>query len=143
MGEWHSYTEPIETLSAEDVNNISNNIIIIKELLENENYSIEELKPIFASNNTQYKDVFDILQNIEYNLDALNDNDVMSAYYGESVKIGEYASNRQDIWRWIQILNDMYEILTHERRKWTVIKCKNGFPTIEGKKIVARGDLIG
>jgi hypothetical protein len=87
--------------------------------------------------------VFDILQNIEYNLTAINQNSVKSAYYVDEVEIGEYASNKDDIWRWVQVLNDLFDILTLEKGAWGYLLLNDGFPIIDGKKILLRGDLIG
>ena len=87
--------------------------------------------------------MFDLLQNIEYNLDVISDNSAKSIYYVEPKVIGDYASNKSDIWRWLQILNEMYNILTGVFPKWQYLLCKDGFPTINGKKILVRGDFIG
>lgn len=139
---WSIYTEPIEILKAEDINNIKENIEIIRSLLIGKGFDVENTKTVQASENTQFIEMFDILSNIEYNLDVISNNEAKSAYYGMPNIIGDYASNREEIWRWIQILNDMYEILNGIKRKWTVLKCKNGYPTIEKQKLVARGDWV-
>ena len=140
---WYNYSEPLEILNATDVEHIKSNIITIRSMLLLKGYKMESLKEVSAKTNTPLNDIFDILQNIEYNLDIINDNDVKSIYYIEPKTIGEYGSNRNDIWRWIQILNEMYNILTGVFPKWQYLLCTDGFPTIDGKKILVRGDLIG
>lgn len=139
---WTVYSKPIEVLSATDINNIKENIEIIRGLLIEKGFTVGSTKNLQASENTQFIEMFDILSNIEYNLDIISDNDAKSAYYVEPKIIGNFASNRDDVWRWIQVLNDMYEILNGTKRKWTVLKCKNGYPTIEKQKLVARGDWV-
>lgn len=101
------------------------------------------IRNIEAYVNTKFIEIFDILFNIEYNLNIISDNICKSAYYVEPKIIGDYASNRDDIWRWIQILNDMYGILTNEKGKWQYLLCNDGLPTIENKKILLRGDVVG
>ena len=140
---WFNYTEPLEILTAADVKHIKSNIATIRSMLLLKGYEVESLKEIYAETNTELNHLFDILQNIEYNLDVISDNDVKSIYYGEPKIIGEYASNREDIWRWLQVLNDMYNILNGSFGKWQYLLCKDGFPTIDGKKILVRGDFIG
>lgn len=139
---WTVYSNPIEVLSATDINNIKENIEIIRGLLIEKGFTVGNTKDFQAGESTQFIEMFDILSNIEYNLDIISDNDAKSAYYVEPKIIGNFASNRDDVWRWIQVLNDMYEILNGTKRKWTVLKCKNGYPTIEKQKLVARGDWV-
>ena len=139
---WYFYSSPLNTLESEDINNISSNIQIIKETLIANGMIASDLQTIEANKNTPFIEMFDILQNIEYNLTAINQNSVKSAYYGEEVEIGEYASNKDDVWRWVQILNDLFDILTQEKGAWGYLLLNDGFPTIDGKKILLRGDLI-
>ena len=141
--DWVTYTEPIEILYASDINNIKENIEIIRSLLIDKGFDIKNTKPAQASENTQFIKIFDILSNIEYNLDIISNNKAKSVYYVDQKTISEYASNRDDIWRWIQILNDMYDILNNKVGLWQYIKTLDGFPTIEGNKLLTRGDLIG
>ena len=140
---WYNYSQPIEILNASDVQHIKSNIITIRSMLLLKGYNVESLYNIIADINTPLINIFDILQNIEYNLDAISDNDVKSIYYIEPKTIGEYASNKDDIWRWISILNEMYNILTGSFGKWQYLLCADGSPTINGKKILVRGDFVG
>lgn len=140
---WYFYSSPLNTLESEDINNISSNIQVIKEILLEKGMVANDLQTVQANKNTPFVEVFDILQNIEYNLTAINQNSVKSAYYVDEVEIGEYASNKDDIWRWIQVLNDLFDILTQEKGAWGYLLLNDGFPIIDGKKILLRGDLIG
>jgi hypothetical protein len=140
---WYFYSSPLKTLDSEDINNISSNIQVIKEMLLEKGMVANELQAVQANNNTPFAEMFDILQNIEYNLTAINQNSVKSAYYVEEIKIGEYASNKNDIWRWLQVLNDLFDILTVKKGAWGYLVTTDSFPIIDGKKILVRGDLIG
>lgn len=139
---WTVYSKPIEVLSATDINNIKENIRIIRTLLIGEGVSVGDIKDFQASENTQFIEMFEILSNIEYNLDVISDNSAKSIYYVEPKVIGDYASNKDDIWRWIQILNDMENILRGKEPKWQYLLCTDGFPTIDNKKILVRGEFI-
>jgi hypothetical protein len=140
---WYNYPLPIDILNASDINNIQSNITTIRNLLIMNGYTVEQLNEIVASPNLLLKDIFDILQSVEYNLDIINNADAKSIYYIEPKTIGEYAPNKTDIWRWLQILNDMYLILTGVFGKWQRLRCADGYPTITGKTILLRGEKLG
>lgn len=140
---WTTYSQPIEILSATDINNIKENIEIIRGLLTEKGFIVDNTKDFRASESTQFIEMFDILSNIEYNLNIISDNICKSAYYVEPKIIGDYASNREDIWRWIQILNDMHDILNGNVGKWQYLVCSDGIVTIENKKLLVRGDSVG
>lgn len=143
MAEWHIYTEPLEVLNAEDVNNIQENIIVISNLLKENGYIAYDLTQFIAYKTSDFIDVYNFLQNIENNLWAISQNSVKSIYFGDEKTLGEYAPNKEEVWRWVQILNDMYGILTGEHGKWQYLLCLDGYPVIRGKKILVRGDTIG
>jgi hypothetical protein len=89
--------------------------------------------------------IVDILNSIEYNLDVLNDTNVKSIYYGESYRAvaGGLAHNTEKIWRWFEVLNDILSIAKGEKGKWGYLLCLDGYPTINGKRLITRGDFIG
>jgi uncharacterized protein YjdB len=140
---WYDYSTALDILNAEDVQRISSNIRIIRSILLTKGYTTDNLNPTDALKTSEFVDMFDILQNIEYNLDIINATDIKSVYYVEPKTIGEYAPNKEEIWRWLQILNDLYGILIGERARWGYLLCTDGCPTIDGKLIILRGDLIG
>ena len=140
---WHDYSTPIEILNVGDIENIKSNMDTIRKLLVFNEYNVEQLVDVNETYGTQFNGVLEILQNIEYNLDILNNNDAKSIYYVEPKTVGEYGSNKDDIWRWIQVLNEMYDILIGTFGKWQYLVCADGYPTINGKKILVRGDIIG
>lgn len=140
---WYDYSTALEILNSEDVERISSNIRTIRSMLLTKGYEVSNLNAVISAKSTELVDIFDLLQNIEYNLDVINSSGIQSVYYVEPKTIGEYASNKEDIWRWLQILNDLYSILTGQRGQWGTLLCTNGYPTIDGKRILLRGDLIG
>lgn len=142
---WYNYTEPLEILNAEDINNAQSNISVIRRVLISKGYSVDNLKTESASYNSELVKIIDILNSVEYNLDIINSTDVISAYYNESYRavISGKAHNTEQIWRWFQVLNDILLIAIGEKGKWGCLLCKDGYPTIGGKTILTRGDLIG
>lgn len=142
---WYSYTEPLAILNAEDINNAQANCETIKSILTAKGYSLSELSKETAEYSSPLVKIVDILNAVEYNLDVLNDTDAKSIYYGESYRAvaGGLAHNTEQIWRWFQVLNDTLPIVKGEKGKWGYLLCKDGYPTIKGKKIILRGDLIG
>lgn len=142
---WYDYPEPIEILNAADVQCIKSNITTIRSMLMAKGYDVEPLNNIEASANLPLGKIFDLLQKIEYNLDIINSFEIKSIYYDEPVfvNVTGYASNKEDIWRWIQILNDMYNILNGTFGMWQTALTTDGYPTIDGKKLIIRGDFVG
>lgn len=140
---WFEYEEPIEILNTEDIAHIQSNITTIRNMLLSKGYPVADLEDAVATKDVHFINVLDFLQNIEYNLDRISGNDCESIYYVEPKTIGATASNKEDIWRWVQILNDMYNILNGTFGKWGRLVCSDGYPTIGGKKIVLRGDFVG
>lgn len=140
---WYDYSQPIEILNTEDIKNIQSNINTIRNMLISKGYSVSDLEDAIPDKGTHFVNVLDFLQKIEYNLDRISDNDCESIYYVEPKTVGYTALNKTDIWRWVQILNDMYEILSGQFGKWGRLVCSDGYPTIGGKKIVLRGEFVG
>ena len=141
---WYDYSTPIEILNVNDIKNILSNINTIRLILNQKGYLIEDLIEVDAKFDSQFKgDILEILQNIEYNLDIISNNDAKSIYYVEPKTVGEYALDKADIWRWVQILNEMHDMVTGVYGKWQYLLCDDGYPTINGKKILVRGDMIG
>lgn len=142
---WYRYNEPLEILNASDVNNAISNARVIYTALTEKGYTLNEFREMTATYDTQFVEVVDKLNGVEYNLDVLNDPLIWSVFYGEPVhkNAGEIAHNKEEIWRWFQVLEDMLEIVQGLKGKWGYLICDDGYPTINGKKIILRGDLIG
>lgn len=143
---WYRYTEPLEILSADDVNYARSNINVIYQALKNKGYELSDLNSwIVAQQNTPFVEIVDRLNAIEYNLDTLNSPIIMSIFYGKpfSKRGGQLAHNKDEIWRWFQILEDMLKIVQGLKGKWGYLRCDDGYPTINGKRLIVRGDYIG
>ena len=140
---WYDYSKPIEILNSEDVNHIYSNIKTIRSMLLLSGRDVEQLDEVHIGKDTHYGSMFALLQNIEYNIDKISENDCKSIYYGYPAYIDSHASNTNDIWRWIQILNEMYLILTGSFGKWQYVLLADGCPTIQGKRLLIRGEKVG
>lgn len=138
---WYLYNEVPQYLNAEDINNIYANMQTIKVLLNAKGYTIENLASINAQKNTPFASIVDILQNIEYNLDIVNSTEIKTPLYVEPKTIGRYAPDKIAILRWIDTLNDLYYILTNQRKPWGYVLFTDGYPTIDGKRLIIRGDI--
>lgn len=142
---WYNYTEPLEILNATDFNNAQSNIATIRDIMTSKGYDLSEVVISPASYNTPLNVIVDKLNSVEYNLDVLNEQGAMSIYYGDSFRVvpGGFAHNTEQIWRWFKVLNDLLPIAKGEAGKWGYLLCKDGYPTINGKRILVRGDLVG
>lgn len=139
---WNSYLLPPNPANATDVNNIFANQQYIYNQLINNGITIDSIDMISASPDMFYSEIADIYVKIEKNLDLINDNIYQSAYYIASVTRGNYEPDRSEWQRWIDVLNDMYNILNGITGKWQYLVCIDEYPLIDGKKIVLRGDKI-
>lgn len=142
---WYNYTEPLDVLNASDLNNAQSNIATIRSILIDKGYNVSEISTERAIVATPYIDVIDKLNAIEYNLDVLDETVAKSIYYKESYKAveGGKAHNKEQIWRWFQVLNDAFDIAIGKKGMWGYLLCSDGYPTIKGKRLMVRGDLIG
>lgn len=140
---WYEYAEPLDILNSEDVQKIHANMLTIRSMLLVNGYTVGALEDVPAVKNVPLASMKAFLQNIEYNLDRISDNDCRSVYYIGPHVIGGTAPDKQDIWRWIQVLNDMYNMLSGIIGKWQYVLCADGYPTIDGAKLILRGDTVG
>lgn len=142
---WYRYTEPLEILNANDINNAISNAKVIHTALINKGYTLGDIVESVSGYNTQLVEIVDKLNAVEYNLDVLNDPVIVSAFYGKPVskKAGQLGHNKEEIWRWFQVLEDILEIVQGVKGKWGYLLCTDGYPSINDKRIVLRGDLIG
>lgn len=139
---WYDYSEPLEVLNSEDVNHIYSNMQTIQSLLLENGYNVN-LIDTTTEKSISLSKMLELLQNIEYNLDRLNDTGFRSIHYVQPKTVGSKASNYNDIWRWLQILNEMYLMLNGTFGKWEYVLLDDGYPTIDGKRLLIRGDTIG
>ena len=135
---WYDLSTPPDFLNTEDIGHIFENIKTIRHLLANNGFALDDLIEVAPQKSTPISKMLEILQNIEYNLDRISDNEYKSIYYVSPVSVGYNGSNYDDIFRWIRILNDMYNMLIGYSGKWSYVLLNDGYPTIDEKKIVIR-----
>lgn len=140
---WYDFTSPPDFLNTEDIEHIFENIKTIRYLLANTGLALDDLIDVSPQKSTPISQILEILQNIEYNLDRISENEYKSVYYIAPVDVGFNGSNYQDIFRWINILNDMYNMLMGYLGRWGYVLLNDGFPLIEGKRIVIRRNVSG
>jgi hypothetical protein len=139
---WTQY-ESLDFLTANDYNNIKENYNIIRQYLTDNGYNLENVEMPIADYSVPFAQMKSFIEQMERQIDAVNETDCASVYWRNSVEVGNVSPTVADVWRWIQIMNDMYEIVTGNKRKYLYLRCKDGYPTINDEKIIARGDNIG
>lgn len=138
---WYDYPEPIEILNAVDVQHIDADMSVLRGLIMLTGASVGDFDAVDARVNTPYRSMRGMLQAVENNLTALNNTPYKSGYYGDHVTVGEYATDRAGIWRWLLIINDIYHILAGDVPMWQALLCADGYPTIDGNRVLVRGEI--
>lgn len=139
---WYDYPTPLDILNAEDVRHIHSNMTVLRGLMLLRGESLPAFAEVDAQTNTPYRSMRALLQAVEDNLEILNSTPYSSAYYGEHITFAKYAPNKQQIFRWQQSINDMHNILKGNVGMWQTLRLTDGYPTIDGKKILIRGDYV-
>ena len=102
------------------------------------------LSEVSANAEMQYYEIANIYRTIEKNFDYVSGNEYQSAYYIASDTMakarGNYEPNRAEWQNWIDVLNDMYNILNGAVGKWQYLVLTDQYPIINNNKIVLRGD---
>lgn len=135
---WYDYSAPPEILNTEDLEHFYENTKTIRGLLATKEIVVEELIENIPLKSTPVSKILETLQNVEYNLDKISSNIYKSVYYVSPVSVGDNGSNYDDIFRWINILNDMHSMLIGDIGRWSYVLLDDGYPTIEGKRIIIR-----
>lgn len=143
---WHELELNIPTLEAETVNNVYENIEYLKNALEELEYSVGSITAPNASYDTQIYQIKDKLQTVENDIAVIN-LVIESIYFDEAKSIGTYFK-LVDYQRWVNILNDIYDILFNGKGAWCMMTLtgETGNPDAQdvyGNDIYIRGDTIG
>lgn len=138
---WYDYPAPLEILNAVDVQHISADMNVLRGLILLTGENVGDFDAVDAQVNTPYRSMRGLLQAIENNLTALNETPYRSGYYVDHVTVGEYATDRAGIWRWLQIINDIYRILAGDAAMWQTLLCTDGYPTVDGDHVIVRGEI--
>lgn len=137
---WVNLPFGIEYLTPDIVNQVTENARVLKQELENKGYTVDDLVNVLASRNTQIADFAGIVQDTDNNIFKIED--VISSIYGEPWEFGS-SFIKEDYQRWVLILNDMCDIIINGKGQWGILQLNDCTPTIDGKKIVLRGDSVG
>lgn len=113
MANFYKYTEPLEVLNTEDMANFQANFNFLKITLKKQGINALFRSLANVKKDTPLLDVRKILNDVEYNLDILNSK-VPSDYYVKKKQYEHTAPNKDDVWRWVQILNDAHSQLVGE-----------------------------
>jgi uncharacterized protein YjdB len=142
---WYEYSQPIEILNALDLDHIASNIRTVHTMMIEKGFYPRTLEGnINPNTDTELTEIFDLFSKIKYNINAVGTGELPSIYSNYlSQNMGEYAPDKDEIWNWLQILNDLYDMLNGAFGMWQTVLTTNGYPTIDGKRLITRGDFIG
>lgn len=152
---YQNYYEPVDFLTENVLNDIWRNAQIIKALFDlqtKDKYKIGALtKPPQSTVNgvaqpyggTQLADVKAVLDGVETDMQALNSSKIESVYYiTSSYRIDPWGIDKAGVWRWLQILEDLFQMLTTDVGYWGYLQCTDCTPTVDGRTLAARGTSV-
>lgn len=152
---YQNYYEPVDFLTENVLNDIWRNAQIIKALFDlqtKDKYKIGALtKPPQSTVNgvaqpygcTQLADVKAVLDGVETDMQVLNSSKIESVYYiTSSYRIDPWGIDKAGVWRWLQILEDLFQMLTTDVGYWGYLQCTDGTPTVDGRTLAARGTSV-
>lgn len=144
---WHNLELDIQTLEAETINDVYENIQFLKDKLEEYGYTVATLDVVNAQYNTYIANILTQLQNVENDLTDINA-DVTSIYYKSHREIAEGQTHRKKAYfnkeaydRWVNVLNDLYEIIIDGKGVWGVLRATDGVLR-NSKKSTRRTDVV-
>lgn len=152
---YQNYYEPVDFLTENVLNDIWRNAQIIKALFDlqtKDKYKIGALaKPPQSTVNgvaqpyggTQLADVKGVLDVVETDMQVLNSSKIESIYYiTSSYRIDPWGVDKAGVWRWLQVLEDLFQMLTTDVGYWGYLQCTDGAPTVDGRTLAARGTSV-
>lgn len=152
---YQNYYEPVDFLTEKVLNDIWRNAQIIKALFDlqtKDKYKIGALtKPPQSTVNgvaqtyggTQLADVKGVLDGVETDMQVLNSSKIESIYYiTSSYRIDPWGVDKAGVWRWLQVLEDLFQMLTTDVGYWGYLQCTDGTPTVDGRTLAARGTSV-
>lgn len=152
---YQNYYEPVDFLTENVLNDIWRNAQIIKALFDlqtKDKYKIGALtKPPQSTvggvaqpyGGTQLADVKAVLDGVEEDMQVLNSSKIESVYYiVSSYRIDPWGIDKAGVWRWLQILEDLFQMLTTDVGYWGYLQCTDGTPTVDGRTLAARGTSV-
>lgn len=152
---YQNYYEPVDFLTENVLNDIWRNAQIIKALFDlqtKDKYKVGTItKPpqstvdgvVQPYGGTQLADVKAVLDGVEEDMQVLNSSKIESVYYiTSSYRIDPWGIDKDGVWRWLQILEDLFQMLTTDVGYWGYLQCADGTPTVDGRTLAARGTSV-
>ena len=152
---YQNYHKPVDFLTENVLNDIWRNAQIIKALFDLQNkdkYKVGAItKPpqstvdgvVQPYGGTQLADVKAVLDGVETDMQVLNSSKIESIYYiASSYCIDPWGIDKAGVWRWLQILEDLFQMLTTDVGFWGCLQCTDGTPIVDGRTLAARGNSV-
>ena len=152
---YKSYYDPVDFLTENVLNDIWTNAQVVKALFDlqtKDKYKVGALtKPpqstvggvVQPYGGTLLADVKAVLDGIEADMQALNSSKIESIYYcGSSNRIDPWGIDKAGVWRWLQILEDLFQMLTTDVGFWGCLQCTDGVPMVDNRTLAARGTSV-
>ena len=152
---YKGYYDPVDFLTENVLNDIWTNAQVVKALFDlqtKDKYKIGALtKPpqstvggaVQPYGGTLLADVKAVLDGIEADMQVLNSSKIESIYYGGSNnRVDPWGVDKAGVWRWLQVLEDLFQILTTDVGFWGYLQCTDGTPTVDGRTLAARGTSV-
>lgn len=133
---WNELQLNIPSLEVDIVDKVYENIVVLKDKLEEMGYPSISVTNPNASYDVQIRNVINVLQTVENDLDALN-NYKESVYWGEPKIISKWFTENS-YRRWVRILNDIYDMTFGQKTDWAILELSDCIPTIDGLDIAIR-----
>lgn len=152
---YQNYYEPVDFLTENVLNDVWRNAQIIKALFDlqtKDKYKVGTItKPpqstvdgvVQPYGGTQLADVKAVLDGVETDMQVLNSSKIESIYYiASSYRIDPWGIDKAGVWRWLQILEDLFQMLTTDVGFWGCLQCTDGTPIVDGRTLAARGNSV-
>lgn len=152
---YKSYYDPVDFLTENVLNDIWTNAQVVKALFDlqtKDKYKVGALtKPpqstvggaVQPYGGTLLADVKAVLDGVEADMQVLNSSKIESIYYGGSDdRVDPWGIDKAGAWRWLQILEDLFQMLTTDVGFWGCLQCTDGTPTVDGRTLAARGTSV-
>lgn len=152
---YKNYYDPVDFLTENVINDIWTNAQVVKALFDlqtKDKYKVGALtRPpqstvggvVQPYGGTLLADVKAVLDGVESDMQVLNSSKIESIYYGDSKnRIDPWGIDKAGVWRWLQILEDLFQMLTTDVGFWGYLQCTDGTPTVDGRTLAARGTSV-
>lgn len=152
---YKNYYDPVDFLTENVINDIWTNAQVVKALFDlqkKDKYKVGAItKPPQSTvggvlqpyGGTLLADVKAVLDGVESDMQVLNSSKIESIYYGDSKnRIDPWGIDKAGVWRWLQILEDLFQMLTTDVGFWGYLQCTDGIPTVDNRTLAARGTSV-